>query len=189
MFVTHASTFARVTTRTLASRQSPFAVQIAKRTMVAPTLGEAARDASYAWSKSCYSGIDFSISDESSVYEAVEKFAAYNVGCLATKDADGELSSWIVFFDGFIFLGGKLFRMFILWLLWTLFLTLYSFFFTRKTLRCHQRTRLCPESCPIRQTLPWNESKANFHQSSQPRHRISKWHSRCLHAENVDQGH
>eukprot|EP00581_Thalassiosira_minuscula_P031023 CAMPEP_0183765004 /NCGR_PEP_ID=MMETSP0739-20130205/10667_1 /TAXON_ID=385413 /ORGANISM="Thalassiosira miniscula, Strain CCMP1093" /LENGTH=162 /DNA_ID=CAMNT_0026003617 /DNA_START=222 /DNA_END=710 /DNA_ORIENTATION=- len=58
--------------------------------MVAPKLGE--RDASYAWNKSCYSGMDYSIGEDSTVYEAVEKFAAYNVGCLVTKDADGKLS-------------------------------------------------------------------------------------------------
>jgi hypothetical protein len=41
-------------------------------------LGE--RDANYAWNKSCYSGIDYTISDDATVYEAVEKFAAYGVG-------------------------------------------------------------------------------------------------------------
>lgn len=56
-----------------------------------PTLGEA-QSASHAWKKSCYSGIDYSIKDESPALEAVEKFAAYNVGCLVTKDADGKLS-------------------------------------------------------------------------------------------------
>lgn len=45
---------------------------------MAPKLGE--RDASYAWNKSCYSGIDYTINDEATVYEAVEKFAAYGVG-------------------------------------------------------------------------------------------------------------
>eukprot|EP00571_Detonula_confervacea_P016329 CAMPEP_0172299176 /NCGR_PEP_ID=MMETSP1058-20130122/1541_1 /TAXON_ID=83371 /ORGANISM="Detonula confervacea, Strain CCMP 353" /LENGTH=162 /DNA_ID=CAMNT_0013008527 /DNA_START=161 /DNA_END=649 /DNA_ORIENTATION=- len=57
-------------------------------------LGEA-RDASHAWKKSCYSGIDYTIGDESTVIEAVEKFAAYNVGCLVTKDEDGKLSGVI----------------------------------------------------------------------------------------------
>lgn len=52
--------------------------QMTTRGMVAPKLGE--RDASYAWNKSCYSGIDYTINDEATVYEAVEKFAAYGVG-------------------------------------------------------------------------------------------------------------
>lgn len=60
--------------------------------MVAPRIGDAARDASYAWSKSCYSGMDFSICDECTVFEAVEKLVSYNVGCLATKDAEGEFA-------------------------------------------------------------------------------------------------
>lgn len=62
--------------------------------MVTPKLGEA-QDASHAWKKSCYSGIDYAIGDENTVFEAVEKFAAYNVGCLVTKDADGKLSGVI----------------------------------------------------------------------------------------------
>lgn len=61
--------------------------------MVTPKLGE--RDASYAWNKSCYSGIDYAIDDESTVFEAVNKLAAYNVGCLVTTDADGKLSGVI----------------------------------------------------------------------------------------------
>ena len=60
--------------------------------MVTPTLGEA-RDttADCAWKKSCYSGIDYTIGDDSPVLDAVEKFAAYNVGCLVTTDASGKL--------------------------------------------------------------------------------------------------
>ena len=33
-----------------------------------------------AWTKSCYSEIDYTISDDASVYDAVQKFAAYNIG-------------------------------------------------------------------------------------------------------------
>jgi signal-transduction protein with cAMP-binding, CBS, and nucleotidyltransferase domain len=63
--------------------------------MVTPKLEEAARDANYAWKKSCYSGMDYTIGDESTVFEAVNKLAAYDVGCLVTKDANGNLSGVI----------------------------------------------------------------------------------------------
>jgi len=75
------------------TRRAPAFQSAATRAFVAPKLGE--RDANYAWLKSCYSGIDYTISDDATVYEAVEKFAAYGVGCLVTKDANGKLSGII----------------------------------------------------------------------------------------------
>lgn len=45
-----------------------------------------------AWSKSCYSGIDYTINEDLPVYDAVTKFAAYNVGCLVTVDGAGAIS-------------------------------------------------------------------------------------------------
>eukprot|EP00979_Chaetoceros_neogracilis_P016905 scaffold10163_cov270-Chaetoceros_neogracile.AAC.13 len=48
-----------------------------------------------AWENSCYYEMDFTISDDSSVYEAVQKFAAYDVGCLVTMDATGHISGVI----------------------------------------------------------------------------------------------
>eukprot|EP00903_Cladosiphon_okamuranus_P009117 g8710.t1 len=41
-----------------------------------------------ALEKSCYFKIDFGISEDSTVYEAVQRFAAYNIGALAVTDAD-----------------------------------------------------------------------------------------------------
>jgi predicted transcriptional regulator len=42
-----------------------------------------------AWKNSCYHKIDFKINQNSKVYEAVQKFSAYNIGCLAvTNDAN-----------------------------------------------------------------------------------------------------
>lgn len=70
------SSAARLTT-TL-SRAS--AIRTATRGFAAPKLEEANKSVEYAWKKSCYSGIDYTISDDASVYEAVEKFAAYGVG-------------------------------------------------------------------------------------------------------------
>lgn len=48
------------------------------------------RTAEHAWNKSCYSGIDYTISDDATVFDLVEKLAAYDVGCLVTKDAEGK---------------------------------------------------------------------------------------------------
>lgn len=36
-----------------------------------------------------YSEIDFTISEDAVIYEAVQKFAAFNIGCLVTVDAAG----------------------------------------------------------------------------------------------------
>lgn len=41
-----------------------------------------------ALQKSCYFKIDFGISEEATVYEAVQRFAAYNIGALAVTNAD-----------------------------------------------------------------------------------------------------
>jgi hypothetical protein len=38
-----------------------------------------------------YSAIDFTIKEDAMVYEAVQKFAAFNIGCLVTTDAAGML--------------------------------------------------------------------------------------------------
>jgi predicted transcriptional regulator len=73
------STFAR---RTLASS--------AARSMT--TVGEAST-VNDALKFSGYSTIDFTISDDAPVYDAVQKFAAFNIGCLVTTDASGKLRS------------------------------------------------------------------------------------------------
>ena len=119
MLATCASSLARASTRGRQPAASA-AAQVARRSMGTPKLGEA-QVASHAWKKSCYSGIDYTIGDENTVYEgellyyysiqllvnyafvthlsmhfflqAVEKLAAYNVGCLVTTDANGETSS------------------------------------------------------------------------------------------------
>lgn len=45
-----------------------------------------------AWKRSCFSGMgkDFTIHDNASVYDAVQKLAGFNIGCLVTVDDDGE---------------------------------------------------------------------------------------------------
>jgi hypothetical protein len=56
------------------------------------TVGEAST-VNDALKFSGYSTIDFTISDDAPVYDAVQKFAAFNIGCLVTTDAKGKLSS------------------------------------------------------------------------------------------------
>ena len=51
--------------------------------------------ASTAWEKSCYNKIDYTIEDDLSVYEAVQRFSAYNVGALVTTKGSGEISGVI----------------------------------------------------------------------------------------------
>lgn len=56
---------------------------------------EDSKSAVDAYSKSCYFEMDFTISDGASVYEAIQKFAAFNIGALVTTDADGNVSGVI----------------------------------------------------------------------------------------------
>ena len=51
--------------------------------------------ASTAWEKSCYNKIDYTISDDLTVYEAVQRFSAYNVGALVTTNGEGNISGVI----------------------------------------------------------------------------------------------
>mmetsp|Transcript_11646 Transcript_11646/g.13261 ORF Transcript_11646/g.13261 Transcript_11646/m.13261 type:complete len:193 (-) Transcript_11646:191-769(-) len=53
---------------------------------------ESSPEASAAWKKSCYHEIDFTISDECTVYEAVQKFSAFDIGALITVDDKGDIS-------------------------------------------------------------------------------------------------
>lgn len=48
-----------------------------------------------AWQKSCYYEMDFSIPEDSTVHEAVQRFAAYDIGCLVTTDTEGNISGVI----------------------------------------------------------------------------------------------
>ncbi|KAL7574812.1 hypothetical protein ACA910_010656 [Epithemia clementina (nom. ined.)] len=41
---------------------------------------------------SSYSEIDFTIQEDAPVYDAVQKFAAYNIGCLVVTDAAGHMT-------------------------------------------------------------------------------------------------
>ncbi|CAM9398278.1 unnamed protein product, partial [Hapterophycus canaliculatus] len=43
---------------------------------------EDVRTAQHAWEKSCYFNIDYKIDEGSTVYDAISRMSAYNVGCL-----------------------------------------------------------------------------------------------------------
>ena len=94
MLVNCASALARAAAATSSSRASYQPVSskvvglVARRSM-GSKLGEA-QTASHAWKKSCYNGIDYTIGDDCTVLEAIQKLAAYDVGCLVTTDANGE---------------------------------------------------------------------------------------------------
>jgi len=74
---------------TSSSRSSVVVPSALRRSMATVKEGLTATD---AWSKSCYSGIDYTINEDLPVYDAVTKFAAYNVGCLVTVDSAGAIS-------------------------------------------------------------------------------------------------
>eukprot|EP00565_Helicotheca_tamesis_P005849 CAMPEP_0185729210 /NCGR_PEP_ID=MMETSP1171-20130828/4590_1 /TAXON_ID=374046 /ORGANISM="Helicotheca tamensis, Strain CCMP826" /LENGTH=216 /DNA_ID=CAMNT_0028397997 /DNA_START=38 /DNA_END=688 /DNA_ORIENTATION=+ len=61
-----------------------------RRSFSAPSVEETL--ASDAYAASCYVEIDYTINDESSVYDCVERFSAFNVGCLVTTDNDGNIT-------------------------------------------------------------------------------------------------
>lgn len=48
-----------------------------------------------AWEKSCYHELDFTIPEEGTVYEAVERFSAYDIGALVVTNTKGELTGVI----------------------------------------------------------------------------------------------
>lgn len=48
-----------------------------------------------AWNASCYHEMDFSIPETATVFEAVERFAAYDIGALVTTDENGQMSGII----------------------------------------------------------------------------------------------
>ena len=80
------SSLHKVSARVAVSRNTsaPIAMQTA-------TFGTAEKKGSIldAWKKSCYHKMDFTISEDATVYEAVEKFSAYDVGALVTVDSEG----------------------------------------------------------------------------------------------------
>ena len=95
-----ASSIARASARTLSQHrlQASSAAAVSsshyfKRT-VTSKVGD--RTAEHAWNKSCYSGMDYTISEDATVFDMVEKLAAYDVGCLVTKDKEGKINYCIV---------------------------------------------------------------------------------------------
>jgi len=74
-----------------AVRPAAAAPRFTARTFSSPTVEDAVT-ADDAWKKSCYVEMDFTVNDESTVYDVVQRFAAFNVGCLVTVDNDGNIT-------------------------------------------------------------------------------------------------
>lgn len=63
--------------------------QNVRRSMVTIQESPSAHD---AWKKSCYFEIDYAISENAMMYEAVQKFSAYDIGCLVTTNDEGSIT-------------------------------------------------------------------------------------------------
>lgn len=73
--------------------QSHVAAAPSVRTFASDAIEESLM-ASDAWKKSCYVEIDYTIDENMTVYDAVQKFSAYDIGCLVTT-ADDNISGVI----------------------------------------------------------------------------------------------
>ena len=79
MLVNCASALSRAAGTSSSRTISQPAVAFVTRRYMGSKLGEA-QTASHAWKKSCYNGIDYTIGDDCTVLEAIQKLAAYDVG-------------------------------------------------------------------------------------------------------------
>lgn len=64
----------------------------ARRAVTSRAFGTTVKDAATANDAlrfSGYSEIDFTIKEDAPTYDAVQKFAAFNIGCLVTTDDEG----------------------------------------------------------------------------------------------------
>jgi hypothetical protein len=85
MLRTITTSLCRVSKSAAVARALPVTLQTAN-------LGTAQKKGSVvdAWNKSCYHEMDFTISEDLTVYDAVERFSAYDVGALVTIDSAGK---------------------------------------------------------------------------------------------------
>lgn len=85
MLRTVTKSLCRVSKSAVIARAAPVSLQTAN-------LGTAEKKGSVvdAWNKSCYHEMDFTISEDLTVYDAVERFSAYDVGALVTIDSAGK---------------------------------------------------------------------------------------------------
>lgn len=71
----------------IAARWSGQSATGQNRTMTTVAESPSAAD---AWKRSCYVEIDFTIGEDQLVFEAVQRFVAYDIGCLITVDEEGK---------------------------------------------------------------------------------------------------
>ena len=89
--------FAAPVARTAAARLASARPAVASSTRNFATLQDAGLTADDAARVSGYSEIDYLIDEDAPVIEAVQKFSAYNIGCLVTTDKDGTSMLIIIF--------------------------------------------------------------------------------------------
>lgn len=82
------------TSRNAAStlQKKNFEFQQQNRTFSTPSALPNAND---LWKRSCYFEIDFTIHEDSMVDDVVNKFSAYDIGCLVTVDSEGNITGVI----------------------------------------------------------------------------------------------
>lgn len=90
----HSATRTATRTWNVSARASPTTMKAIPQFRSMGTLEESV-EASQAYKNSCYLQIDFTINEEDTVYEAVQRFSAYNVGCLVTVDTGGNITGVI----------------------------------------------------------------------------------------------
>lgn len=98
---------AATATSSAAARSTAFPPAAAATTIAAPALPstrsfssaiEENLSAKDAWQKSCYVQIDYTISEDATVYDCIQRFAAYDIGCLVTVDSEGACYFWLRIF-------------------------------------------------------------------------------------------
>lgn len=96
-----ASTAAPALNRSLAASRAPSASSAAalvNNFRAERSLTTAVEDnltASDAWKKSCYVEIEYTIQEDATVYDAVQRMAAFDIGCLVTVDGDDRITGVI----------------------------------------------------------------------------------------------
>ena len=60
-----------------------------------------------AWQKSCYVQIDYTINEDLTVYDAIQRFAAYDIGCLVTVDSAGAFVIFCLRCSSAVMFGGS----------------------------------------------------------------------------------
>ncbi|KAL7551601.1 hypothetical protein ACHAWF_014794, partial [Thalassiosira exigua] len=168
------STSSKADMFSIASRVArPIAAQAARRQHLQLRNVQTVKEgltATDAWNKSCYSGIDYTINEDLPVYDAVQKFAAYNVGCLVTVCGDGKIKTVVSCCE---------------------LLGVYSYLVwnVRENLRGRQRARLRLQNRTARKNIQRHFCQRNQHEECQLDHGVAQRNRLRLHGENAAEGY